>query len=302
MIGISSAARLDAIAAQLRPAFDGEPILHARETGRLWLSAGADVTEDKRVVQSPADHLEGARSVIVLGVRVPRESVARLAKSPAEAIGPYAFAQHQSHRHLRLAATALVKALRGWGVKCAVTDDLCGTGSFAANPRGQQPSAFSNRFAAVAAGLGTLTRGGFVRNPQYGTNLRYLAIVVDADLTEDPLADLKALRAECENGCNRCTANCTVNAFRKPVSVTIGRKKLVFSPVEQCRCDWALRYGLVQDEGVKYTGSQSNVPVPDTITAAALAEGMKQQDKVLKIRPCVAEMCMMACPYTRPQD
>jgi epoxyqueuosine reductase QueG len=302
VVGVSSAARLSEIAAQLRPVFDGELILHAKETGRLWLSAGADVTEDHRKVQAPDDHLEGAKSVIVLGIRMPRESVERLAKAPAEAIGPYAFALHQSHRQLRLGVTSLVKVLRGWGVRCAVTDDLCGTGSLAANPRGQHPSAFSNRFAAVAAGLGTLTRGGFVRNPQYGTNLRYVAIVIDAELGEDELADLKGLRRECEAGCRRCLGACSIEAFKRPVSVTIGRRKLSFTPVEQCRCDWALRYGLVQEEGVKYTGSQSSVPVPEQVTAAALAEGMKQQDKVLKIRPCVAEMCLLACPYTRPQE
>lgn len=301
VVGISSAARLEALAEQVRPVFDGELLLHARETGRLWLSAGADVTEDRRVVQGPGDHLEGAKSVIVLGIRIPRESVECLARPPAEAIGPYAFAQHQSHRHLRLAALSLVKILHGWGVHCAVTDDLCGTGTLAANPRGQHPSAFCNRFAAVAAGLGTLTRGGFVRNPRYGTNLRYVAIVTDAELGEDPVADLSGLRAECDAGCTRCTSHCTVGAFRGMASVTFGGHRLAFAPVEQRRCDWALRYGLVPDEGVKYTGSQSNVAPPAEITAAALAEAMKRQDKVLKIRPCVAEMCLMACPYTRPQ-
>lgn len=302
VVGVSSGARLEAIAKQLRPVFDGELLLNAKETGRLWLSSGADVTEGRRLVQAPIDHLEGAKSVIVLGIRVPRESVERMAKPPAEAIGPYAFALHQSHRQLRQAVTSLTKILRGWGLRCTVTDDLCGTGSLAANPRGQHPSAFCNRFAAVAAGLGTLTQGGFVRNPQYGTNLRYVAIVTDGELTEDALADLKGLRSECDAGCTRCTSHCTVGAFRQPASVTIGQARLPFTPVEQRRCDWALRYGLVQDEGVKYTGSQSDVPVPGEITASALAEGMKHQDKVLKIRPCVAEMCLMACPYTRPQE
>jgi len=301
VVGISSAARLEAIAAQVRPAMDGEAILHARETGRLWLSAGADVTVDQRRVQAPSDHLEGAAAVIVLGLRIPQESVERLGQEPAEAIGPYAFAQHQSHRHLRLTAVALTKILQGWGWHCAVTDDLCGTGSWVANPRGQYPNAFSNRFAAVAAGLGTLTRGGFVRHPHFGTSMRYLAIVVDQPLTEDPLADLAGLRQECDHGCRRCLSACTVEAFKEPFEVRIGATPLAFTLIDQCRCDWALRYGLVPDEGVKLTGSQSNVPVPEEVTAEALAEGMKLQDKVLKIRPCVAEMCLMACPYTRPQ-
>ena len=52
---------------------------------------------------------------------------------------------------------------------------------------------------------------------------------------------------------------------------------------------------------MQYTGSTSNAPIPGEVTAEALAEGMAKQDTILKFRPCVAEMCMMACPYLRPQ-
>jgi hypothetical protein len=57
----------------------------------------------------------------------------------------------------------------------------------------------------------------------------------------------------------------------------------------------------VPEEGVKYTDSRRNAPVPDEITSDALAEGMTRQDTILKIRLCVSEMCMMACPYARKQ-
>ncbi len=301
-VGITSVARLQAIVDQVRPVFEGEPILDARETGKRWLTSSADVTERQRRVFGPDDYLDDARSVIVLGIRMPAESVERTTRSPAEAIGPYAFATYQGRRQLRLAALGLIKKLKGWGVSCAATSDLCGTASVAANPRGPQPNAFSNRFAAVAAGLGTLTKGGFVRNPQFGPNMRYLAIVVDAELREDALADLAGLRDVCDSGCERCVQGCTVNAFRAPAALDVAGTPLPFNPIEQVRCDWALRYGLVPEEGVKYTGSKSNAPIPDTVTAEALAHGMTLQDTILKVRPCVAEMCMMACPYTRTQE
>ncbi|NQU40974.1 MAG: 4Fe-4S binding protein [Lentisphaerae bacterium] len=301
VVGITSAGRLQAIAEQIRPMFEDELILSARETGKRWITSSADVTEQARQFFGPSDYLDAAKSVIVLGIRMPAQSVEATITSPAEAIGPYAFSTYQSRRQLRLAALGLIKRLKGWGVNCAATYDLCGTGSFAANPRGPQPNAFTNRFAAVAAGLGTLTKGGFVRNPQFGANMRYLAIVVDAELGEDALGDLAGLRAECDAGCERCVTHCTVDAFKDAVSIDVGGTTLAFNPIEQVRCDWALRYGLVPEEGVRYTGSKSDAPIPETVTAEALAEGMKLQDTILKVRPCVAEQCMLACPYTRTQ-
>lgn len=302
LVGVTSAKRLAKVANAIRPVFEGETILDARETGQRWLTSSAEVTESKRPVHTPEDHLTGAKSVIVLGYRIPQQSVESMGRGPAEAIGPYSFAQHQSHRELNDIALRMAKIMEGWGWKCAATYDLCGTGSWAANPRGPQPNLFCNRFAAVSAGLGTLTKGGFVNTDEFGPNVRFLALVVDAELEEDELADLAELRSECED-CDRCLKGCTVNAFKaKTASVRIGGRNLVFNPVEQVRCDWALRYGLVPEEGVVLTGSTSNAAVPEKITAEALAEGMTKQDTILKIRPCVAEMCMMSCPYARPQE
>lgn len=53
---------------------------------------------------------------------------------------------------------------------------------------------------------------------------------------------------------------------------------------------------------MKYTGSRSHAEPPETITSEALAEGMKGLDPILKLRPCVAEQCVLACPYARHQE
>ncbi|MBT7163735.1 MAG: hypothetical protein HN904_13225 [Victivallales bacterium] len=301
MVGISSVRRLTKIADQIRPLFEGDMILNARETGQRWLTSSAEVTQTEREVHVPEEHLTGAKSVIVLGFRIPQQSVEAMGRGPAEAIGPYAFAQHESHRQLDNIGLRMMKIMAGWGWKSTATYDLCGTGSWAANPRGPQPNLFCNRFAAVCAGMGTLTKGGFVNTDDFGPNVRFLAIVVDTDLEQDEFGDLNGLRSECK-GCERCIKGCTVSAFQDTADLNIGGMTLAFSPVEQVRCDWALRYGLIPEEGVALTGSKSNAPIPDTVTADALADGMTKQDHILKIRPCVAEMCMMACPYARSQD
>jgi epoxyqueuosine reductase QueG len=300
LIGISSAKRLAKVADQIRPLFEGETILNARETGKRWLTSSAEVTESKRAVYTAEDHLRGAKSVVVLGFRIPQQSVEAMGRGPAEAIGPYAFAQHQSHRALTDIALRLTKTMQGWGWNCTATYDLCGTGSWVANPRGPQPNLFCNRFAAVSAGLGTLTKGGFVNTDEFGPNVRFLAIVVDAELEEDEFADLSGLRSECKD-CERCIKGCTVNAFKKTARINIDGTGISFNPIEQTRCDWALRYALVPEEGVVLTGSKSDAPIPETVTAEALADGMTKQDTILKVRPCAAEMCVMSCPYARTQ-
>src|SRR5690606_15669966 len=145
-------------------------------------------------------------------------------------------------------------------------NDLENSGSQAANPRGPQPNIFCNRISAVCAGLGTLTRGGFVNTADFGTNVRFLALVTDAELPADPLPDLQQLRQRCD-GCDRCLSHCTVNAFKPAeAQLSVDGQKLAFHPVEQKRCDWALRFGLVAAEGQSWSGSTTDVPVPAAIT------------------------------------
>ncbi|NLE55953.1 MAG: hypothetical protein GX617_13530 [Lentisphaerae bacterium] len=300
VVGFSSAKRLTDAINSVRGALDGERILNARETGSLWLNSLAEITESQRQVHVPADYLASAKSVIVLGVRIPKESSDCLGRHGAEAIGPYAFAQHQSHRTLGNAILTLNKVLQGWGMTCVAVNDLANTGSVISNPRGAFPNIFANRVAALCAGLGTITKGGFVNNPQFGTNLRYVAIITDAELPEDALADIHGLRSKCE-GCDRCLTHCTVKAYKGEAAVQVDGHRLKFGIVEQARCDWALRYGLIADEGQKWTGSKTDVQPPETITKEALAEALAKRDPILRIRPCVAEMCAMACPYTRSQ-
>jgi epoxyqueuosine reductase QueG len=300
VVGIASAERVTKAVNSVKSAFAGERILNAKETGRLWLGSTADISEEERQVHTPEDHLANAKSVVVLGIRIPKQSVENLGRHGAEAIGPYAFAQYESRNLLRLAALRLTKIIQGWGINCVAVDDLANTGSYSSNPRGPQNNMFANRIAAVCAGLGTITKGGFVNHPTYGPNMRYLAIVTDAPLREDQVAELHALRAKCE-GCSRCLEACSVKAFKGETAVNVDGHTLKFNLVEQARCDWAIRYGLVAEEGLKWSGNNTNILPPEKITPEALSDALAKRDPILRIRPCTAEMCAMACPYTRSQ-
>jgi ferredoxin len=234
--------------------------------------------------------------VLVIGLRLPRASVRRTALPPAEAVGPYAFAQYESANLLRLLAVRAMARLSERGHRAALTFDLCGTGSLVGNPRGEQPDAFANRFAAVAAGLGHLSRAGFVVNGELGPLVRFAAVVTDAVLAPDELAPPVAMACD---GCRRCLEACATEAFGAETEVQVGGAVERFAPIERTRCDWAKRYSLNGQEGVNYLGWDLNLPAPPVITPEALAEGLRQQPSIPKYRPCNFEACLLACPMVR---
>lgn len=299
VVGISPAGRLEDLAAQLRPIYDGQEILAARRVSPNFRPVQYEVSSQHRKVRTPGEYVLDVKSVIVLGVAMPSAAVGRLGQPPAEAVGPYAFAMYQANRVLQEAALRLTRKLKAMGFNSVATEDLTGTGSRNANPRGEQADAFSNRFAAVCAGLGTLGKGGFVLHPQYGPNLRFMAIVTDAELTADPVGDLSADRRACDAGCDKCLCHCTAGAFGREATVGIEGQELTFSVIEQKRCDWAKRYALVGDEGLKYLGSKVDIAPPKEITPDVLGRALGQHDPIIAVRMCVAEMCLAHCPMAQ---
>jgi epoxyqueuosine reductase QueG len=299
LAGIASANRIDQLADQLRPVFDGETVLDAHDANPLFISYKPEITERIKKIFTAKDYLPRAKSVLVLGVRLPRAAVNRTAAPPAEAVGPYVFVQYESQRMLELASLRVVRDLQRLGYKAIPVKDLMGTASTVGTPRGEEPDIFCSRFAAVAAGLGTLGKGGFVITPKFGPNMRFMAIVTDADLREDTLNLSASLRSPCDAGCTACIDRCKVHAYRKPVEFTLEGQKISFTPVDQKHCDWAKRYALVGDEGFKFNGSKLNIFPPEKITAEALSQALEQHDPITKFRPCSAEMCAVACPLAK---
>jgi epoxyqueuosine reductase QueG len=299
--GVTSISRLQSVAKQAALAFDGEEVLDAKDTSQLFTPYEPAIAARTRNIPEPGALLPNGKAVLVFGVALPRGSVEITARTPAEAVGPYAFALYENLNYLRRIALRLSLWLSRQGVKAVCSTDLLGTGSVTASPRGAIPDLFSNRFEAWSAGLGRFAKAGFLVNPRFGTNVRYMAVVVDCELREDAIQS-SGVAGACAACGERCVAACATQAFGGEVAVEAEGVRDTFRKVKTVRCDWAKRYSLIADEGCGFVGWKLNLPPPVTITAETLAAALRQQPPIPKYRPCNFEACSLACPYTRSQE
>lgn len=298
--GVSSVSRLQRVADAIRPFYAGETVIVARDTADLFVPYKPDVHTRRRNVRDPSTVLNGAKSVFVFGIALPQGTVDITARTASDSVGPYAFALYENLNYLRRVALRLVQWLDRFGIKAYVSDDLLDAGSATASPRGEVPDLFSNRFEAFAAGLGRFAKAGYLVNEKYGTNVRYMALVIDCELAEDDYA-ATAITA-CKQCDEPCIRTCATKAFAESVTFSVDQITESFYRLDTKRCDWAKRYCLVASEGCGYTGWTLDLPVPTVVTEEEVAQGVAQQPPIPKYRPCNFEACAMACPLQRAQN
>lgn len=298
--GVSSIRRLQRVADAIRPFYEGESVIVARDTADLFVPYKPEVHTRRRIVRDPSTVLKNAKSVFVFGIALPHGAVDITARTPSDSVGPYAFALYENLNYLRRVALRLVQWFDRFGIKAYVSDDLLDTGSSTASPRGEVPDLFSNRFEAFAAGLGRFAKAGYLVNDKYSTNVRYMAIVTDCELAEDDYA--AAAVTACQQCDERCVRTCSTHAFLERIAFSVDQITESFYRVDTKRCDWAKRYCLVASEGCGYTGWTLDLPTPAVISEKELAEGVAQQPPIPKYRPCNFEACAMACPLQRRQS
>lgn len=298
LTGVAPISRFDEIIPQLRPAFEADTVLDARDRSIRFTPWDPEITSRHRVVKSPGDWLPGAKSVLVFGLRYHEEVLRWATRPPAEAVGPYAFQTYVTHWLGAVIGYRLVKRLEELGYKAQVTMDLTATDSFTANPRGPQPDLFSNRFAGVAAGLGWIADSGHLTTPQFGIRQRCIAIITDAPLAASPLLTPTAAQNACAPCQSKpCQQTCATQAFTgKAISFSCEGKVFNLPGIDIKRCDWCKRYALAGECGFKYLGSSVDLQAPAPITSEALGTALKQHDPIKKYRPVVAEPCVINCP------
>jgi epoxyqueuosine reductase QueG len=300
LVGVAPVSRFGPLAKSLAPVFGDREELIARDQAGKFERYDPEIRVRRRSISVPDDYVPGARSVLVIGLRLPEATVDTAARTPAEAVGPYAFAQFESVQLLRLLAWRAARLLEDRGFAATWTFNLMGTGAVVGTPRGEQPDAFCNRFAAVAAGLGRLTKCGFVVTPEYGARVRFVAIVTDAEIQPSDLLEDDVLTADCAE-CQRCVEACPVKAFGGLMTVPIDSMEERFLVIDRARCEWSKRYSLVAEEGNVYMGWTLTQTPPETITPEALGDALRMVPPIEKSRPCNLELCVLACPYTRAQ-
>lgn len=298
MFSIIPASRLDTLADKLKPIKGGEKIFKVLDKNIPFTAYDPVVAEGKREIRKPGDYLKGAKNVIIFGLPFPK-AVGRLAlKPPAEAVGPYVFATYEVVNQLEMSAIRLTRWLHQNGYRAVYVPDLTGIGGDVNSPRGFVNDAICNSLEAVEAGLGALAKNGVCYTKKHGFSQRFMAIITDADLdgvcSEDEIPEISC------QGCNTCIDSCPACALstERTVSITLNGRSYEWIPAETSRCEWAKKFALSGEEGHAYTGSKTNVPLPDKITPDNLAAALKTTDKVLKRRPTVAERCIVDCPMS----
>jgi epoxyqueuosine reductase QueG len=295
--GVASTERISEMAEQLRPHFDGEKYLNAIDKSPPFKIWDPEITEKSRKVFTAEDYLPEAKSIIVIGLRYHQKVLEFATKPPAEAVGPYAFQTYVTSWQGGLMASKIIQKLNHMGYKAIMSNDLMGLGSAIASPRGFIEDVFCNRFAATAAGLGSLAESGRVVSNEFGTRQRFIAIVTDAKLEADKLVEQPP--ELCQNCDKFCIKSCPTAAMTaKKITFKCENISFSFNKRDINRCDWSKRYAIAGESGFKYLGSPLD-EIPDAeITAEALGKALKKHDPVKKYRPVACEPCMIECPYS----
>ena len=298
LFGIASVDRLNQIADQLIPLFEGQTILAAQDESIRFKKWKPQISLQKRHLMRASDYLPGAKSVIVFGLRLHKQVLRWATRPPAEAVGPYAFQTYITNWLGSVAAVRLIKQLEAFGYRGVLSSDLLNTASLTANPRGLQPDLFSNRFAALAAGLGYLTVNAHLASPEFGIRQRFLAVVTDAPLDASPLYTPAAEEYACADCAKMCITSCPSKAISaQEATVVCDGEKYSFHMIDNLLCDWTKRYTLLGESGFKYLGSTVDIDPEAKVTAEKLADALQHLDPIKKYRPVVAEPCAINCPY-----
>jgi len=297
LVGIASADSINKIVEQLKPFKEGEEILQVWDKNIRFAEFDPIVKKAYRKLLKPEDYITDAKSVIVIGLHYPDASAERAGKPPAEAVGPYVFAQYEVRRQLGYLAHKAVKYLNSLGYKALYSFDLMSLGSQIITPRGYFNDSVSNSLAAAAAGLGELAWNGKVYTEGLGINQCFVAVITNAELKADNIKGNSNIEKYCTS-CRKCIEACPAKALsaQKKVEISIDGIKITYIPPETKRCDWSSKYALCGEDGFKYIGSKTDECPPENIDEEAIAEAIRKTDPVLKYRAVTAEKCIVECP------
>ena len=303
LFGIAPVSRLDQIADQLTTIFENEEYFYAYEQG--WGEKSSTSTDMRGRPANPAiqdaslspkrseSYLPNAKSIIVVGLGLINGSIENAGKPPAYKAGHYgAFIHKESIQQNDEIALKIAKELHVNGYSARITHDLEGLASI--NGDTLMPDLKANRFPAIAAGFGELGMNGLVLTPEFGSRIRFVAVITDAEL---PVDDIYRGSTLC-NKCKNCIASCPVKAISadNEYSVIVEERRYSWHETDLLRCDWAMRYGLVGEEGPAYMGSTNDFPPPETITKEELISTIKSADTIQKYEYSpIVERCFTEC-------
>jgi len=263
-----------------------------QEVKRIARAAGANLVGIAPVERfrhapaklGPTDHLPGASHVIVVGRHLPDASIERWGKPPAESIYSYrSYGHGPVNLRLVFIVQDVTQFLEEQGYPAYPVSPLGSQARLMPDGRRSLLADFSNRHAAVAAGLGEFGWLSIVLTPEYGPRQRFASVIAEAPLEADPMYDSPPLCAECmaKHPVHPCAAACPVDAISREETdrpCPIGERTFNYARVDHWRCHWCEVEGLVKEGGAMYSGYTTDVPPPPVVTPEAVLEALEKRD------------------------
>jgi epoxyqueuosine reductase QueG len=303
LVGIVDAETVNELADVVRQLVDERKLgEYVRDVGRIHGCVVPQIVRTDSKVMGANDWLDGARSVIVLGLHYCEANLRYAMMPPSEAVGPYAFASYQAVNELLLIALDVAFWLEAKGYRARIATDLLGIGIPTLSPRGFLPDANANALIGALAGIGWVGWHGALLTKQYGVAQRLICVITDAELKPSkPLEE----RSPCDFCERPCVIACPTGALsNEPVSIALLRTRpndaneIVWrmGKLSRRRCECAKRYGLVGEEGPAFMGDLTRVTLPDGEPSVdEVAEMMRHKDPIQKHWICIVERCLHAC-------
>ncbi len=214
----------------------------ARERGAHLVGiTPAERLAEGPVGHRPADLLPGARSVVVVALRLFQSVLDHPEISRESAlIPPDVLPDVQQHYYrrthyetvnwgLQLIGHQVAYWLSEAGHDVMPTPVTYDAGDLSSRVPGYY-APFSHRHAAVAAGLGTFGRNGLVITPKYGPRVRFNSVITTAELEPDSMLDENPCRGEECDACRKAWPDCFGELYR----FSMAGKEFELASFERC--------------------------------------------------------------------
>jgi epoxyqueuosine reductase len=230
--------------------------------------AGVDRFSEAPEGHRPTDILPRARSVIVMGVRLPQGAVQSIFRAYEDGLrhvqciyGAHGYSLTPNY-HLIFAAYRMSRFLEK---KQFLTTPLpSGPGA------GGAP--FSHRHAAVAAGLGEFGQSGLFLTADAGPRVRLVSVLTKAELEPDPLYQGPRI---CEHPkCRVCIKICPVQALSetRTKKAVIGGRTFEYGETDTIKCQFSTEGLIKKSLGLK------DIPMPENPSMADFQNAREQID------------------------
>lgn len=244
----------------------------------------------------PNDLLPEAKSVIVLGVRIPEgctQSNHRAYEGMRHGIFTYMlFGYNLINNYMEDAALKLAEYLNEAGLKVFLPPSSVGRDEYLMR------GVISNRHSAVCAGLAEFGWNGLALTPDAGPRVRWVVIVTEAELEADPLYSGPPL---CKN-CKTCVKECPTEALSETESVdlNISGRTYIYGKLVKPICRSGVTglatgtAGRLQAQNVQQTVTK----VEDWYKLAKTDNKWNRLERVA----AMCGRCMILCPVGRNQN